>query len=387
MGTTDPVALQIRNLVDELRTVYELVPDANIEGAPLHVYGHSWTMQNSPHTTTGTGEYQIRLAKRLRLGNIAQNGLSGAYMADMASAVQAPSFAGKDRRFTPGSRGIVTLQCLVNDLVAGGADPSDPQTLDFYKTCLRTFLAAVSAVQFKGVNTGTYVGSWGDVSASVAGWYPAGALKYSNKPGDTVSVVVRGDEVWVNASVAADSTASNNAGRWTARVNGVVVGSFSPRGKLPETFKTGTRGTWLDAPAAVKLTGLNAAANTSGVKTLTITVEEPRNTYFAGILLPSATPPRVFVGLEAPRNPAASGLTTWDAWEPVYRQAIIDVCAEFPNTTTVDLAPDWVNPDYIRTTDPQQAHPNDLGMAHIASRFEAAIRANVTAPDPGVLAL
>lgn len=378
----------MRVLAEELRTkldaFYELIPDANIEGAPLHVYGHSWTMQNSPHTTTGTGEYHVRLAKRLRLGNVAQNGLSGAFLIDMVAAVQAPSYAGRDRRFTPGSRGIVTLQCLVNDLAGPNATPSDPLSLEFYKTSLRTFLAAVSAGTFKDADAASYTGSWGSTVAAVADYYPAGKLKYSSSVGSTASWTVTGDEVWVNTSGARPGVTARS---WTASVNGVPLMTFSPVGVIPAGLNSPPHGPWVDAPLAVKVTGMNGAAGTTGAKTLTITVNQPQNTFLAGVFTPSPRPPRVFVALEAPRNPVAAGVSAWNEWEPAYRQAIIDVVAEFPNASTVDLAPDWNNPDYIRTTDPQKAHPNDLGMAHIASRFEAAIRSTITEPDPGVIAL
>lgn len=384
MGTTDPVAVQVRELVS---TIPPLVRDRNLEGVPLFVYGHSWTMMPNPYTTPHTGEYQSRLAKRLQLGSVSSFGRSGAYMVDMACAVQAPVFAGSDRRFIPGSRGIVTLQCLINDLAAGGADPADPANLEFYKLALRTFLAAVSAAELKDADAGTYTGTWTTAGASLGQWYPAGKLRYTRTPGATASWTVTGDTAWVNTSAAKASTGANNAGNWTARVNGKVVGSFYPRGLMPEILTTAVRGAWGDAPVAVKLTGLNTAAGTSGAKTVTITVDEPRDTFLSGVLVPSKTPPRVFVALEAPRNPAASGLETWNTWEPVYRQAIIDVCAEFPNAATVDLAPGWENPAFIGSRDAAKAHPNDLGMAHIAGRFEEVIRATITAPDPGVLSL
>lgn len=360
------------------------------EGASLYAYGHSWVMDSNPYISPG-GEYQKRVKERLQLGTVAQNGLSGAYMLDMAAGVLAPSVAGKDRRFPMGGKGIVTLQCLINDIVTGNAIPSDATWLPFYKDNLRTFLAAVTAGKIQDASTGVYaVGTWADLSAGTADWYPAGKVKYvanATSLGATAKWDVSGDVAWVNAVAVATTTGATNGGNWTARVNGVVVGSYQPRGKKPDTVVTGTRGTWGDSPMAVKLTGLNAAAGTSGNKTITITCDEARTTYVAGVMEPSANPPKVFVVLEAPRNPAASNVSGWNTYAATYRQAIIDVVAEFPSAFTVDIAPGWQNPTFIGSKDTAKAHPNDLGMIHIADKLESAIRANITAPDPGVLVL
>jgi hypothetical protein len=102
------------------------------------------------------------------------------------------------------------------------------------------------------------------------------------------------------------------------------------------------------------------------------------------VYLTSGTPPRVFVALEPPRNPAATnqaGVVAFYANDPDYRALITAACADYNYVTVVDLAPGWDNSTMVATgIDPYNFHPNAAGMTQLAGTFSTAIAAPPKAP-------
>lgn len=388
MGTSDPLALQLREIqaeVGELRAL--LGPNPNIEGAPLYVYGHSWTMHPNPYSTPYTGEYQSRVASRLRLGQVSNNGHSGTKMPEVLAGAIAPTYAGRSRHFKIGSRGIVVLQALINDISSGSNTADDPLYKETFKRSLRAFLAWVSAGTWHPVTSATSTGTWVDTSETAAAMYPNGMLKHSRVAGSQLSWTVTGDEAWVWC-MASDPTMMSG-GAWTATVGGTAVGSFTAQGAV-KAFNTVAGVNRRDMAVAIRLTGLDAAAGTSGSKTLTLTKEvDGQDTYIAGVSIPSPNPPRVYVAKEAPFNPAASAASVarFNERAPAYHQIIESVVGEFRNAHVVDMAEGWDNATMIASLDKARCHPNDLGMERLAATLSARIRETLTTPDPGVLTL
>jgi hypothetical protein len=184
-----------------------------------------------------------------------------------------------------------------------------------------------------------------------------------------------------------------------AECNGVVLGYFgrgrsngtyvSNRGKAyTGTVDRVTQNTW--TPAGWRVTGLNAAARTTGTKTLTLRNinKTPARVWVQGVYLPSATSPRVFVAKEPPRNPGGASTGAVNAFyrnEPAYRALVDKVCDEYETAYSVDLRPGWDNATMVSELDTSHRfHPNTFGMSCIATNLEREINKYVTASTPGI---
>lgn len=356
------------------------------EGAPLYVYGHSWTEYPNPYSTPYTGEYQSRTAARLRLGNVTNQGFPGAKLPEVLAAAVCPTYRDKDRRFTPGTMGLVLLHALVNDIATSNSTADDPLYQETYRHNLRSFLAWVSAASYQSASGAVTTGVWTDAGASTAALYPGGAMKVTSQDGATMDFTVTGDEAWVWCVVNDPGLAT---GAWAASVNGKQLTAWNPTGKV-KGF-TNTLGQFKrDMAVAVKITGMSAAAGTADAKTLTITrTPGTPNTYVAGVSQRSATPPRVYIAKEAPYNPFvnATARNKFLDRSPVYNRIIDEVAAEFPNAHTVDFSEGWEHAAMYSQKDTAHVHPNDLGMVRLATTLCQRIRETITAPDPGVLVL
>ncbi|MCA9325526.1 hypothetical protein KDA23_05700, partial [Candidatus Saccharibacteria bacterium] len=168
--------------------------------------------------------------------------------------------------------------------------------------------------------------------------------------------------------------------------NGSTVGSFAGNGLKPSytdpIFGSDQNITF----QLVKVTGLTAAAGTSGAKTLRIANSGGGNIFVSGIVVPSATPPRVFVAKEPPRgSPPEAQWTSAHAW---YDSEIATIVSEFDNAHLVDLQTDFDSTMYVDSaTDGQGIHPNDKGHWFIANKFTESINTNITDWDEGIVSL
>lgn len=359
--------------------------DPLYEGAELHSYGHSWTMYPSPYATPYTGEYQVRLGKRLLMGDVHSYGQSGAKMPEMVSMAVAPTYVGKGRSTKPGTRGITLLQCETNDIIGSGVSPTDTVWRETYRLTLRSFIAWLSSKSYQNRDAATYTGTWNPVGAGVAQYYPDGVLQYTTVNGSTASYTVSGDEAWIWVA-ATDNAGSVNGGSLSVKVGTTTL--------LTKTLMDTVRGytnvqgaSRTDMPIALKVTGMNAAAGTSGNKTLVITSTSAGALYLAGVSQPNAQPMPIFVAKDPSYSTIANSTTrnTYDTNKPAFDTIIDQVCAEFPNAHVVDTNVGFSNPTFYSQVDNAKSHPNDLGMAHLATRFETRIKEVITTANPGVL--
>ncbi|MDQ5840881.1 MAG: hypothetical protein M3537_07015 [Chloroflexota bacterium] len=364
-------------------------------GATIYSYGHSYTMMPSPYVTRPShDEYQLQLGRRLASGPVISRGRSGTRLLDTISAIIAPTFAGSaGRRWRIGDKGIVLLHNMMNDVSseAGG----DPDYLNAYEKGLRLALGVFGASSFTHADRASRVGAW---KVKVSPRFENGRGWNSRTYRDKISFVVSsGDSVHVS-TVCTDPDLLTQ-GTLRADCNGVVLGYFG-RGQDTGTYASNRGKTYTDSvdrvslnrwtPAGWRITGLNAAAGTSGTKTLTL--RKVDNTVAAvwvqGAYLASSTQPPVFVAKEPPRNPDAANKTAVSAFyrnEPAYRALIDSVCNEYGAAYSVDLRPGWNNATMVSKLDTRtRFHPNTLGMSGIADNFERAINKNVTAGSPGL---
>jgi len=355
-------------------------------GATIFSYGHSYTMMPNPYVTRqGYDEYQLQLGRRLASGKVVSRGRSATSLLDTVSAIIAPTFAGSSgRRWRIGDQGIVLLHNMMNDvsMLSGG----DPDYLNAFEKALRLALGVFGARSFIHADVAARVG---------AGWtakgYPRverGRTWFTKTYGNRISFQVTGGDS-VHVSTLCTDPHVLAQGTLRAECNGVVLGYFG-RGQDNGSYACNRSKTYTDSvdrvtknrwtPAGWRISGLNAAAATTGTKTLTLRKVDNTGApvWVQGVYLTSGHPPRVLVAKEPPRNPTAAspgGVVAFNANEPSYRALIDAVCHEYGSATSVDLRPGWDNTTMVSEKDKAyRFHPNTLGMTCMADNFAGALR-------------
>lgn len=360
-----------------------------VEGCSLYSYGHSYTIQPGPYSTPNGGEYQLRLGKRLGMGPVFSRGRSGTPAPDTFGLALSKSFndaPAVPRDWTPGSRGVVLLQNYMNE--ASGNQGSDPKFRDMWKRSMRSVMALVSAGKMLTASEGTRRGTWTKYANvdSVSIWANED-IYFATQTTAEIDFTVTGDEVWV---VVAATAASYPVADLEVRCGGKVVATHATSGVNPEYTSVVRPGRATNQyPGAYKVTGLNAAAGTTGNKTITIKPRTNGTFFINAVLIPSVAKPAIFVAKEPPRSPGATtGSAAFAQNDPAFRAMVDELVGEFENAYAVDLAPGWDNSKFVGSLDVNHKfHPNDLGMQHIASSFEEGIRSHIRSPVNGVMVL
>ncbi len=341
-----------------------------VAGNPLYSYGHSYTMMPSPYVARPRyDEYQLVLGRRLGASQVVSRGRSGTPLVDTISAIIAPTFDSyRGRQWEVGTgNGAKTVlwHNMMNDVSTpvGGSSPY----LAGYEAALRLGLGVFgSRGLLHASRPYATAGTWIPYrSELVAG----GAMAYTRSYGATMRFLVSGDTCHVATLAAA---ASNPHGTFRVEVNGRNAGLYcngTGRTVLRRDAITGRVRSW--QPAGLRVTGMNRLAGTSGTKVLTIRRVEPagsaRPVFVNGVYLTSSTPPRVFVALEPPRNPAATSKVAVDAFyanQAAYRSLITRTCAQYNYVRVVDLAPNWDNSTMVSASDQRYGfHPNEIGCS------------------------
>lgn len=361
-----------------------------VEGVSLYSYGHSYTMMPGPYSTPNGGEYQLRVGRRLNMGTVYSRGRSGTPAPDTFARMLAPAFGqvgGVVCKWTPGDRGIVLLQNYMNE--AAAAYGSDPKYLDMWLRTVRSIVALVSSGQHLLPGSATKVGTWTKSAGPGSPLFAGDDLVFAQSASAELQYQVTGDEIWVVA--AASSTYA--LGDFKVICNGVTLRTVATNGTNPTYASTavtnGFDGVYW--PCAYKVTGLNAAAGTTGTKTVRVMPTSTTTTFQNGILVPSAAKPHVFLAKEPTRNPNAADTAAsarFAAIRASYEAMVDQIASEFPNVHAVNLEPGWDNTRFVGSLDTtHRFHPNDLGMQHIAGKFEQAIRAQITTSIDGVMVL
>lgn len=354
-------------------------------GAAIYSYGHSYTtMPNRYLTRLNHDEYQLQLGRRLASGPVISRGRSGTVFLDTISAIIAPSFAGTARRrWRIGDQGVVLLQNMMNDVST--ASGGDPDYLNAYEKALRLAIGVFGARSFTHADRAVRTGK---------GWAVKGYRRLENgrtwttkNYGDKISFQVTGGDS-VHVSTLCTDPNVLTQGTLRADCNGVVLGYFG-RGQDNGTYACNRSRTYRDTvddvslnrftPAGWRISGLNAAAGTSGKKILTL--RKVNSTlapvWVQGVYLTASRGPRVLVAKEPPRNPGATSQGAVAAFyrnEPAYRALIDSVCNEYRAADSVDLRPGWNNTTMVSDKDTAyRFHPNTLGMSCIAHNFAMAI--------------
>ena len=83
-------------------------------------------------------------------------------------------------------------------------------------------------------------------------------------------------------------------------------------------------------------------------------------------------------------EPVRRGVSDWEAKDALYRAAVNEVVAEFPQANIVDLSQGW---DLETMNLAGDIHPNDRGQAKITDSYAKAINETITGWTPGIAVL
>lgn len=377
-----------------------------VRGARLWSYGHSYTKVPSNYTTPNAGEHPLILKRELGFAEVFANGRGGTPLIDtfslmlsatwdpdapsrqwpgaVAQAYGSATRAGVDGLNQP--RGVVILENYMNE--APYASTSTDEFIAYWGKQLRSALALLSGrVQHSG-SSGEVGTGWATVAGEDTEMYPASRLRRSSVVGDYMLYKAWGDEIWIvgHASIGG-AYGSGKLDVFVGETGSNLVTTIDVGGIRPAYDSRVRPGNSSRSPLAFKVTGLNAAAGTTGEKIIRVQVKENTNTFQSIAINPREQPPQIIVAKEPPKKAGSEGAALFAVSDPKFRAQIDTVCAEFPNVHVVDLAPGWDNDTMVSSFDTAGFHPNDLGQRHIADKYLAAIESTITGPMPGVLVI
>lgn len=349
--------------VKELNGKIQSVPNP-IERAMLYVYGHSYTVDIANAHTPGA-TYADRVISRDRMQS-SRRGVGGDTIMNTWGRVTNGG-ANASTAWKPGSRGIVILDCMLNDVRRYG---SDPIALAAYKQMLRSILYFLTAGQVTDETSGVvYSGTWTRPALQEA---YGGFLQYTSAAGAYADITWTGD----SCVIITYGLATGQAGGVTqVSVGGTIVGTYDLRNYLPAGAAI------LYAPFPIKLSGYGPGAHTARLTNMVA----GGSGYVDAVLTPSATPPAILVM----KDPV---LANWALYSPFnvgsdaarnsYAAAVDEIVAEFPTAIAVDGNSGWDKTTMIASQD--SVHPNDRGHARLADLVDAALKVKITDFVPGV---
>lgn len=370
-----------------VKTAGELGANPYVTASTLYSYGHSYTMVPTPYGTPNMGEQVNILYRRMEYGARKGLGRSGTPLTDMFSCMLAPEWGDVygsqtlDRTWTPGTKGVVILQNYMNE--AGGAGMISQAWVDWWGLMLRSAFALLSSERIIPTSAATRTGTWQNFASSnaLSKAVYGGVVEFSNVAASTMTFTVPGDEVYL---ILVASNSGIGGSKFDLAVNNSAFGSVSVDGIRPLYTSVIDPALTNRNPIAVKVSGLNAKAGTTGNKQLKLTVPAGATSFINGVIVPSSSPPPIFYGLEPPRDNA-----NFIASDPLYRAKVAEIAQEFPNVHVADLAEGYDPATMISSLDTNESrpafHPNDLGQLAQASAYQRVMNSVITQATAGMV--
>lgn len=386
-NTTDlnkPISTATQSALDLKADITALsyAPNRYVENVNLYSIGHSFTNFPNNHSYNQyTSGHAIRVRDRLRLGDFHYHGRGGTWATDMLARLISPTYDDGKGFWTAGAKGIVLLQNYMNEI--GQSAAADTLYREMWANSIRGEIAVAnsSAIVPLADNVGQ-TGGWTVAGGSygvkgIGGIMP---VNTTSTAGTVDFTVPSGDEVWVAGVITTTGTVVTP---WTASCNGTDLLTFAGEG-LKATYDDAVLGSnQTTTTRLVRVSGLNAAAGTTGSKTVRITGQTGGNTILSGVVIPNPIPPRIFLAKEPERGYPA--VTNWVDNHVWFENMIDTIASEFDNVHVVDLLDGWDGSIMIETGD--AIHPNDIGQIHMADKYVEAINTHITTWDAGVVSI
>lgn len=374
------------------RSPYPVPNTHRAEGKHLWVYGDSGAVIPGFKCTAGQ-EWMFLVQRALQTGAINSYAIGGSDAIGVAIHVLGTGMGGTGlpalavgSKWDGTRRGICFVHTGVNDAAAytdRTLTPGVPVALDAncqngLTGAFRAILATLSSASRIEVETGTLTGTWSTQSSSS---YSNGSVRRTSTVGDKVDLagVVFPASGRVHLVLNAYDLSVATMANIQVKVDGTVVKTIAGSTLTMRAEKTNATPTSIVyAPAAVEI---DAAA---GSHTVTLTHAGNAGEFMEldCLLVPSPTPPPIFVPQEWMPISVAGGFTTGAITTLAANKAVLDllyqqVCAEFPNVCYVPLG---VNDTNGLGND--GLHPNDRGHRQEAESWIPAIENFLAGYDP-----
>jgi hypothetical protein len=302
-------------------TVYGGHFDA-VEGIDLYLYSHSFGVLQSPANISPNRLYQKLLFNRLHFGSLTTRANSGYFAQDVAGVLT------NINTLTPGTTGVVILDCAQNDLHYGASGSTMlAANLAGFKNALRAMLwyLRCSSVLQQTDASFTYGGTWTTLTQT---WFMGGTLTQTVVNGATATIAVNGTDFVLFSRATGGAQASA-----TVTVDGTAYTTITNPGSQCVTATSTLAST--SAPMAIPITGLSAGAHTIVV---TNTGGGGGTIFVDAIGTVSTAPPTVLVHKQVYLPDVA--YTAWanganNTTVDVINAAIDAVVAEFPSDNVI----------------------------------------------------
>ncbi len=357
VGTKAAKASNLSDLTDAsaARTNLGLLPAA-LECMTMAVFAHSYYTGYGCSPNASPAD---RVAKRLGLAAPVSRATSGERLMQQWGRMVTGSTP-----WTVGSRGIVLIQDMINDVRIFG---NSAAAVTGYLNTLKAMLYYVSAATKVESSDATfaYTGSWATLTNS---YLSGGSSRYTLTSGDYVDVTFSGDAATFICYGFAPAITAGTI-EVSLRPTGTVLATVNPNSGCADD-QTGND---IDfAPLPIAVSGLGSGSHTVRIKQTSTGIM-----HVDCVLLPSTTPPKVIV-VKDPKStnwtyygsPAAGGYNNGsDAGRTAFAAAVDTAVALFSNAAAIDLET-WDSSLFQA----DGTHPTDKGMAHIADLIEAQLR-------------
>lgn len=330
------------------------------EGVPVYAYGHSY-LAGDYFGQLAASRYINRVNGRARFGSLTNRAVSGFRMQDAALDAVGTRDAGKT--WAPGSKGVVVLDCTLNDVRSNGGSA---QALLGYRHSLQSLLHFLS-LQATPTESAAWTHTGGMASATFTDAYQGTNSRLTPGTTGTVSTQLVGTKGVIGAAGLSGVAAGDS---FEVLVDGAVYTTFSTHLQGLSSSASGAARNWV--PMVIPLVGLTDTTHTVAVRSLnnaTLTGTGPFVDYLG---YHSATPPTIVV-MKVARITAAGyaggGAGATDATVDAYNQVIDEVVAlaathGLTNVLVCDPRPGW-DPATMLGSDGM--HPNARGHAHLAA--------------------
>lgn len=326
-------------------------PSGTMEGTAVYAYGHSYVASDF----FGQGpqqRYINRAAARLNFQAI-NRAASGWRMMDTALDAIGSRYPG--RTWAPGTKGVVVLDCTLNDASSQGTAAA---ALAGYRHALRAFANFVSCETV--------------IDSSAAGWTVNGAestnLSSDYYGGSNRSITTGATTTWSRTFTGTEITVgmfgiATAAGEFDILIDGTVRATVNCAAQCTASTVSGITRDYV--PLTVRISGLTNASHTLLIRPKNGVAATGLGPFLDWVGFRSATPPRIVVVKCVPVPD-----TSKDAAIAAYNAIIDEVAAEFPNMVVVDPSVGWNRATMIGS---DGVHLSAAGNAHLAAVLTRAL--------------
>lgn len=342
-------------------------------GVNLATYGHSYTLTDGSFVPAGQ-EYMTQIKNRFGFATHTSWGEGGLLSPEVFRVMDVGYSEGSPAIRAIGSKGVVILDCMFNDITRAGTQDTT-KVLNRFKHALRSSLAVLTA----GSQTLAYAGSglvrsgtWSTNGQAASKAYPGNA--WTTTVGDYIEYTVAGDTAHI-LGYSWDLAVNNNAPIVEVKVDGVVKTTINYGNDSIIQYARDTDG--LNDTLGHRTDTITGMGGGTHTVRLTLMAGSVGQWFTEKILVPSVTPAEVVLVIDPLPTSTASMYATHVTHRPAFAAAARSIAAEFPSVRIVDLAEMSSIPAYFNA---DGLHPNLEGAKWMTDMLDRQAISQITRP-------